>query len=98
MNFFPRQRVQKDILDSIVYTDVTLTVVETNPVIVSLEFVMKVVKTGGVTPYVEHVSFQVCLELWDVLIIVLCELILFLLITEPLCKTKSYYFSNIFQA
>lgn len=52
-------------MDSIVCTDVALTVVEMSPVIVSREFVMKVVRTGGVTQNVERILIQVCLELWD---------------------------------
>lgn len=52
-------------MDSIVCTDVALTVVETNPVIVSLEIVIKVVRTGVVTPNVERILIQVCIEFWD---------------------------------
>lgn len=53
--------VLKVTLDPIVCTNVAPTVLEMNPAIDSPEFVMKVVRTTGVVPYVERVYLQTCL-------------------------------------
>lgn len=45
------------------YTNAALTVEEMDPVATSLEFVMKVARTGGVAPNVEQVLIQACLKL-----------------------------------
>lgn len=53
---FAMNCVQKDTSDWTVCTNVVPTVVEMNPAIVSLEFVMKVVRTDGVVLFVEQTS------------------------------------------